>query len=54
VATSGCSVVLQDAAVSVINMAPRERETVQMEPEEGADVTGSSKGGGDSIRQRWW
>jgi hypothetical protein len=53
VATGGCLVELQDAAVSVINMAPRERETVQMEPEEGADVTGGSKGGGDSNCQRW-
>jgi hypothetical protein len=59
VATSGCSVELQDAMILVIDMAPREGEMGGggVEPEEGAGMMGSSKGGsdpwrGDSNRQR--
>jgi hypothetical protein len=60
VATNGCSVELQEAMVSVIDMAPREGEIVGAEPEEGASMTGSSKGSSDAWRddtnhrQRRW
>jgi hypothetical protein len=48
VATSGGSVELQDATISIIDTVPWEGEMVGTGPEEEADTTGSSKGGGDA------